>query len=52
MLEIKFTHIVISIVIETTHSGVDVNKTHLALTNPDHNMMPAISVRTNQYSAY
>ena len=37
---------------ETTHEGVDVNNTHLSMINPDYNMMPAISVRTNQYSAY
>ena len=37
---------------ETTHSGVDVNNTPLSVINPDYNMMPAISVRTNQYSAY
>ena len=37
---------------ETTHEGVDVNNTHLSMINPDYNTMPAISVRTNQYSAY
>ena len=37
---------------ETTHEGVDVNNTHLPMINPDYNMMPAISVRINQYSAY
>ena len=37
---------------ETTQEGVDVNNTHLSMINPDYNMMPAISVRTNQYSAY
>ena len=37
---------------ETTHEGVDVNNTHLSMVNPDYNMMPAISIRTNQYSAY
>ena len=37
---------------ETTHEGVDVNNTHLSMINPDYNMMPAISVRTNQYSAH
>ena len=29
---------------ETTHSGVDVNNTHLSMINPDYNMMQAISV--------
>ena len=37
---------------EIIHSGIDVNKTHLSMINPDYNMMPAIFVRTNQYSAY
>ena len=37
---------------ETTHEGVDVNNTPLSMINPDYNMMPAISVRINQYSAY
>ena len=37
---------------ETTHSGVDVNNIHLSMINPDYKMMPAISVRINQYSAY
>ena len=37
---------------EATHEGVDVNNTHLSMINPDYNMMPAISVRTNQYFAY
>ena len=37
---------------ETTHERVDVNNTHLSMINPDYNMMPAISIRTNQYSAY
>ena len=37
---------------ETTHEGVDVNNTHLSMINPDYNMMLAISVRINQYSAY
>ena len=37
---------------ETTHEGVDVNNTHLSMINPDYNMMPASSVRTNQHSAY
>ena len=37
---------------ETTHSGVDVINTHLSMINPDYNMMQAIFVRTNQYSAY
>ena len=37
---------------ETTHSGVDVNNTHLSIINPDYNMTPAISIRTNRYSAY
>ena len=36
----------------STHEGVDVNNTHLSMINPDYNMMPAISVRTNQYSAF
>ena len=35
---------------ETTHSGVDVNNTHLSMINLDYNMMPTISVRINQYS--
>ena len=37
---------------ETTHSGVDVNNTHLSMINPDYNMMLVISVPINQYSAY
>ena len=37
---------------ETTHEGVDVNKTHLSMINPDYNIMLAISVCINQYSAY
>ena len=37
---------------ETKHSGVDVNNTHLPMINPDYNMMLAISVRINQFSAY
>ena len=37
---------------ETTHDGVDVNSTHLSMINPDYNMMLAMSVRINQYSAY
>ena len=37
---------------KTTHEGVDVNNTHLSMINPDYNMMLAISVRINQYSAY
>ena len=37
---------------ETTHSGVDVNNAHLSMINPNYNMMLAISVRINQYSAY
>ena len=37
---------------ETTHEGVDVNHTHLSMINLDYNMMLAISVRINQYSAY
>ena len=37
---------------ETTHEGVDANNTHLSMINPDYNMMPAFSIRTNQYSAY
>ena len=30
---------------ETTHSGVDVNNTHISMINPDYSMMLAISVR-------
>ena len=37
---------------ETTYEGADVNNTHLSMINPDYNMMPAISVRINQYFAY
>ena len=37
---------------ETTHEGVDVNNTHPSMINPDYNMMLAMSVRINQYSAY
>ena len=37
---------------ETTREGVDVSNTHLSMINPNYNMMPAISVRTNQYFAY
>ena len=34
------------------NEGVDVNNTHRSMINPDYNMMLAISVRINQYSAY
>ena len=37
---------------ETIHEGVDINNTHLSMINPDYNMMLAISVRINQYSAH
>ena len=37
---------------ETTHEGVDVNKTHPSMINPDYNMMPKISILIYQYSAY
>ena len=37
---------------KTTHEGVDVNNTHLSMINPDYNMMTAIYLRINQYSAY
>ena len=37
---------------ETTHEGADVNNIHLSMINPDYNMMPAIFVLINQYSAY
>ena len=36
---------------ETTHEGVDVNNIHLAMINPDYNMMSAISVPFNQNTA-
>ena len=37
---------------ETTHEGVEVNNMHIYMINPDYNIMQAISVRINQYSAY
>ena len=37
---------------KTTREGVDVNNSHLSMINTDNNMMPVISVHTNQYSAY
>ena len=34
------------------NAGLNVNNTHLSMINPDYNMMPAISIRIDQYTVY
>ena len=37
---------------ETIHEGVGVNNSNLSMINPEYNIMPAIAIFFNQYTAY